>query len=46
MFDSLAAKVYGVVSMPMTVLIAPDGRIVMQGVEHERLPEELRKIIP
>ena len=45
-FDSPAARAYGVISMPMTVLIAPDGRIVMQGVQHERLPEELRRILP
>lgn len=43
-FDSPIAEAYGVVSMPMTVLIAPDGKIVMQGVQHERLPEALHDI--
>ena len=46
LFDSPAAEAYGVISMPMTVLIAPDGKIVMQGVQHDRLPEALHKILP
>lgn len=45
-FDSEAARAYGVISMPMTVLISPDGTIVMQGVQHENLAGKLKEFIP
>lgn len=44
-WDSPVAKEYGVLSLPMTVLIAPDGTIVMQGVQRRELKERIRELV-
>ncbi len=40
-FDSPIARAYGVVTMPMTVLISPEGKIVAQGMRNEEILQAL-----
>jgi peroxiredoxin len=43
-WDNAAGKIYGVNSIPHTVLIDPDGKIVANRFEHEELREKLEEI--
>lgn len=43
-WESLAAQVYGIDSIPATLLIGPDGRIVAAGLRAEELAKKLAEI--
>ena len=45
-WDSPAAQLYGVLAVPTTVLIAPDGRVLERNLRGEALEKRLRKLLP
>lgn len=44
-WDGKAAKAYGVNVLPVSVLIAPDGTIIEQGLRNEKLRERIRQVV-
>ena len=45
-WDSPAAQLYGVLAVPTTVLIAPDGHVLERNLRGEALEKRLRKLLP
>ncbi|WP_426492089.1 redoxin domain-containing protein [Hymenobacter sp. 102] len=45
-WESPAAQLYGVLAVPYTVLIAPDGRVLARNLRGEPLEKRLAKLLP
>ncbi|MCA8830380.1 AhpC/TSA family protein [Hymenobacter pini] len=45
-WDSPAAQLYGVLAVPYTVLIGPDGRVLARNLRGESLEKRLAKLLP
>lgn len=40
------AKAYGIVSMPLTIIFAPDGTIIARGLNTDELKAKINEIFP
>ncbi len=44
-WDSLAGRTYGINSIPATLLVGPDGKIIASGLSAEQVGEKLKELI-